>query len=127
MPGYKLPPPRSELKWLAVDFDDSICQSNWSVDNPTARPGAPIKSSVEQIHRCIGLGWKIAVHTARPWSEYEIVESWMDFHKIPFTRIICGKVLAFSYLDDRAKYIGSKDWTSGLSRDHRATCNCGGN
>lgn len=100
------PPPRSDLKWLAVDFDDTLCKSTWSPENPLAIPGDPIDANVEELRRCVALGWRIAIHTARSWAEFEVVESWLDYHNIPFKTIVCGKLLAYRMVDDRNAMLG---------------------
>ena len=106
MTRYTPPPPRADLKWLAVDFDDTLCRSTWSPENPLAPPGDPIKENVAELRRCVGLGWKIIIHTARSWAEFEIVESWLNHHDIPFKTIVCGKLLAYRMVDDRNAMLG---------------------
>lgn len=100
--GTFVPPAqRDKLIWLAVDFDGTIAESTWSPENPNAVPGPPIEHSVSEINRCVAEGWKIAIHTSRSWAGYELIEKYMIDHNIPFHKIICGKLLAHRYIDDR--------------------------
>lgn len=104
------PPPRGELLWDAVDFDGTLCYSTWTVGNPNAVPGPPIWSNVTKLHRLVEAGRKVIIHTARPSSDYELIESWLNYHKIPFDRIVTGKLLAARYIDDRAVLADAETW-----------------
>ena len=103
---FNPPPPRSDLRWLAVDLDQTLAESNWSPDNPFAPPGDPIKENVAELRRCVSLGFKIVIHTARSWAEFEVIEKWLNHHDIPFKTIVCGKLLAYRMVDDRNSKLG---------------------
>jgi len=99
-----------ELKWLAVDFDETLAKNS---GYPDFTPGEPVEGAVEAMKKLNNLGWKIIIHTARHWSDYSGIENWLNFYKIPFRRIVCGKLMARYYIDDRA--IGFRgDWNSVL-------------
>lgn len=104
------PPQREELIWAAVDFDGTIAYSTWSADNPTALPGDPIPENVHKLWQLANDGYKIIVHTSRSWADYELIEAYMIKHGLPFSRIICGKLLAKVYIDDRAVHADDDDW-----------------
>lgn len=104
------PPPRGELLWDAVDFDGTLSQGTWSVDNPTAVPGPPILENVIKLWELVDAGRKIAIHTARPSSDYELIEKWLLHYRVPFNRIITGKLLAARYIDDRAVPADAESW-----------------
>jgi len=70
--------------------------------NPTAPPGPPIAANVAKYYRARAKGFKTWIHTARPNSDYELVESWFDFWGIPLDGIETGKPLFYRYIDDRA-------------------------
>lgn len=101
---------RSDLKWLAVDFDGTLCRSNWSVDNPTAVPGEPIAANIAKLVKCVNKGYKIWIHTARPSTDYEMVEAWLNHWGIHFDGIVTGKILAYRYIDDRAVNADAEEW-----------------
>lgn len=107
---YSFVPPeqRSKLLWLAVDFDGTLAYSTWSPENPHALPGDPIEENVTELKRCVNKGWKSAIHTSRGWADYEILEAWLDFHDVPWDKIICGKLLAHRYIDDRNAMLGTQ-------------------
>jgi len=124
--SFIAPPHRSHLKWIAVDFDDTLARSNWSPDNPHALPGLPIWDNIDELLRCVGLGWKIVIHTARGSADYEIIESWLNSYRVPFHHIVTGKLLARAYIDDKAKNANSRDWLAEPAKGHCDTCTCEG-
>lgn len=121
MSDFIPPPQRGDLKWLAVDFDNTIVRSRWTVDNPTAVPGEPIWGNVSKLNAAVAMGYKVWVHTARPWSDYEIVEACLLYHGIHFDGIVCGKLLALAMIDDRGVHESAESWTNG---GHCGTCRC---
>lgn len=87
-----------KLRWLAIDFDNFIAETSGYPDYNIL---SPIKGAVEFLQQLEKDGWKIIIHTARPWADYEKIEKWLYFHNAPHRRIVCGKLLAKYYLDDR--------------------------
>jgi hypothetical protein len=106
MAVFQPPPPRTDLKWVSVDFDNTLCVS----EPPTYSPGEPIVANIRQLEWIKRYGFKIVIYTARPWSEYETVESWLLFHGVPFDMIQCGKLLTVAHFDDRAYNASEPDW-----------------
>ncbi len=104
-------PPREDLKWLAVDLDKTLADTLPLEDILAGGIGKPILSNVEKLKQAHNKGMKIVIHTARGWAEFERIESWLNEHEIPFKTIVCGKLLAYSYVDDRAVPEWFKDWT----------------
>jgi hypothetical protein len=121
-------PPRSSsnLLWAAVDLDGTLAEGIWTPDNPTAAIGDPIWDNVTKATLLVNAGYKIVVHTSRPWHDYEAIESWLRYHGFDHlwgnTRIICGKVLAAIYIDDRGRHADAKNWfppkAAALDEDH---------
>lgn len=99
---YKSVPPRSDLKWLGVDLDGTLAAPIWTADNPTSDIGDPLRNNVARLRRAVDKGYKIIIHTSRPWTDYENIEGWLNYHAIPFKEIQCGKPLYYRYIDDRA-------------------------
>lgn len=91
-------PTNDELKWLLIDFDDTIARNT---GHPEYLPTVPVEGAIEALQKLHREGWKITIYTARPWSGYKIVEDWCDKHEIPHRRIICGKPLGRWIIDDR--------------------------
>lgn len=110
MTTFRPPPPRDELLWDAVDFDGTLCHSTWTVGNPNAVPGPPIWANVVKLLELREEGRKTIIHTARPSSDYELIESWLNYHGVPFDRIVTGKLLAARYIDDRAVPADAETW-----------------
>jgi hypothetical protein len=110
MADFEPPAPRSDLKWLAVDLDGTLAEPLWTPDNPTTRVGEPIWRNVLKLRTAVAAGWKVVVHTSRPWTDYETIELWLLFHGIPWDKIQCGKLLAALYVDDRARHAEAESW-----------------
>jgi hypothetical protein len=98
---YNPPPPRSDLRWLGVDLDGTLAEPIWTPDNPTSEIGNPLPNNVAKLKRAVAKGFKVVIHTSRPWTDYEHIEYWLRFHEIPFKEIQCGKPLYYRYIDDR--------------------------
>ena len=100
------------LSWIGVDLDKTLAENT---DYPDFKLLKPIKGAVEAMEKLNSKGWKIIVYTARPWGDYQMIENWLDKYKIPFRRIVCGKVLLRFLVDDRA--IGFRgDWDDVLKQ-----------
>ena len=50
------------------------------------------------------------VHTARPWSDYEAIQKALNAVGWGHLRIVCGKLLAMAYIDDRAINASEESW-----------------
>lgn len=107
---FQQPPPRSNLLWLAVDLDGTLAKPVWTPDNPTSEIGDPIWSNISKLRLAVEAGYKIVIHTSRPWTDYEAIESWLNHWRIPFSRIVCGKILAALYIDDRGRHADAESW-----------------
>jgi hypothetical protein len=108
--SYPHPSPRRNLMWAGVDLDGTLAAPVWTPDNPTSEIGAPLADNVLKVYRLYEAGYKIIIHTSRPWTDYEAVESWLRYHGIPFREIQCGKPLFAVYVDDRARNARDDDW-----------------
>lgn len=95
-----------ELIWAAVDFDGTLAESVW----PEAGIGRPIDRNVAKVRELSARGYKIVIHTARGWEAYQPIETWMGQHAVPFDKIVCGKLLARVYIDDRAVPANAAVW-----------------
>lgn len=104
------PPPRGTLQWAAIDFDGTIAESCWSIDNQSSDCGKPIESGVRKLNDCRAQGYKIVIHTSRAWTDYEIIEAWLKHYGIHFDKIVCGKLLAHMYVDDRGVHASEDVW-----------------
>ena len=100
-------PDREKLIWAAVDLDGTLAESVW----PDPGVGPPIPAGVAKARELHRQGWKIIIHTSRSWESYELIEAWLWANKLPYSRIVCGKVLAAVYIDDRAIHSSDPDWS----------------
>src|ERR1035441_8538862 len=118
--------PRENLIWAAIDLDGTLAEGIWTPDNPTAAIGDPIWGNVTKATLLVQAGYKIVVHTSRPWHDYENIEAWTHYHGFDHLwgniRIICGKVLAAIYVDDRGRHPDAESWIppkgAVLNEDH---------
>lgn len=99
-----------DLKWVGVDLDGTLFHNNWSPENPTADVGDPIAENVYKLYDLIASGYKLVIHTSRPWADYVKIERALNEADIPFKAIVCGKLLAAAYIDDRAMSDSEPDW-----------------
>lgn len=96
-----------EMKWVGVDFDGTICHNS---GYPDFTPTDPIIGAKLALEALTCSGYKVIIFTARPYSDYRIIESWLEEQGIPFRRIICGKPLLKFMIDDRnIEFVGSWD------------------
>lgn len=119
--GFSMPP-RADLKWLAIDLDNTLAQSLWTSENPTSEIGDPIQANVDKLKAAVEAGWKVVIHTARSWEAFEAIEGWLNYHGIPFDKIQPGKILAAVYWDDRGGHESAPSWIPGKA--HCASCTC---
>lgn len=103
-------PLRDKLIWVGVDLDGTLAEPLWTPDNPTSEIGDPIPESMEKVQELVSAGYKIIVHTSRPWTDYQIIEQWLNHYEIPFKEIQCGKPLYAAYIDDRAINATESSW-----------------
>lgn len=100
-------PDRQRLNWLAVDLDGTLAESIW----PAGGIGSPIWSNVAKVHHAHAEGWTIVIHTSRGWEAHETITGWLRKYGIPFQAVVCGKLLAAGYVDDRAILPSAELWT----------------
>lgn len=110
MTTFQPPPPRADLKWIGVDLDGTLALPVWTPDNPTSLIGDPIWTNVAKLKIALAKGFKAVVHTSRPWTDYEGIESWLHHWQIPYSQIQCGKPLFYRYIDDRGVNAGAEEW-----------------
>jgi hypothetical protein len=99
-----------EIKWVGVDFDETIANNS---GYPDYIPAEPLKGAMESLLKLDQNGYKITIFTARPWVDYSNIEKYCEFYNIPARRIICGKPLFKCMIDDKG--IGFRgDWDKTL-------------
>jgi hypothetical protein len=107
-----------ELRWLLVDLDNTIAHSSY----PDFKLQNPIEGAKKFLDKLVTDGWKIIIYTARSWTEYELIEAWLDKNEMPFRRIVCGKPLGRFSIDDRnLEFNGS--WEQAYNRLQEAIKN----
>ena len=106
-PDYR---PNEDLLWIAIDLDNTLAEGIWTPENPTPEIGPPIKANVNKCWQLVYAGFKIVIHTSRGWTDYERIEKWAIKNSIPFSLIVCGKLLARAYIDDRNLDINRFSW-----------------
>ena len=84
---------RKQLLWVGVDLDGTLATPLWTPANPTHEIGDPIPENISKVYELVRAGFKIIVHTSRPWTDYEAIENWLQHYGIPYKEIQCGKPL----------------------------------
>lgn len=102
--------PRSVLLWVGVDLDGTIAEPLWTPEHPTSEIGAPIWRNLGKLVELTEHGYKVVIHTARPWTDYEAIETWLEHYQIPWHQIQCGKPLFALYVDDRGRHSEEESW-----------------
>lgn len=102
--------PRSVLLWVGIDLDGTIAEPLWTPENPTSEIGAPIQLNVEKLKAVVAAGYKVVIHTSRAWTDYEAIETYLNYHGIPWHQIQCGKPLFALYVDDRGRHESAESW-----------------
>lgn len=103
-------PPRKDLKWLAVDLDGTLCWPTWKPDQKRSVIGDVIPENYAKLMEAHFAGYNIIIHTARHWTDYEMIEAWLNKHEIPHRGIICGKILSAAYIDDKSINARAASW-----------------
>lgn len=98
--------PAEEDLPIAVDFDGTLAVSVW----PDPGIGAPIRRNIVKVRELYRAGYQIVIHTARPHTDSLDLSLWLMDHNVPFDRIVCDKLLARLYVDDRARHADEADW-----------------
>jgi histidinol phosphatase-like enzyme len=93
-----MPPPRKQLNWIGVDFDDTIVKNTGF---PDFEPTEIIDGAKEALDELVKNGYKLVIFTARSWSDHELVEDFLKDNGIKFKSVICGKPLFHRMIDDR--------------------------
>lgn len=107
------PTPRAHLKWVGVDLDGTLAEPVWTPANPTSRIGDPMARNVAKLRAVVEAGYKIHIHTSRPWTDFEAIEFWLNLNAIPWDAIQCGKPLYALYIDDRGRHESATSWVPG--------------
>ena len=93
-----MPIENNELKWIGLDLDETLAHNTGMPDFNLQEPTEGAKEFVDQI---VEDGYKPIIFTARGWTQYNIIEEWLDKHEIQHRRIICGKPLLKYMIDDK--------------------------
>jgi len=107
---YQNQPPVGDLMWAAVDLDGTLAEGIWTPDNPTSEIGYPIWENVHKARDLEAAGYKIIIHTSRSWTDYQNIKGWCNHYNVPCRRIVCGKLLAKVYIDDRGVHADEESW-----------------
>lgn len=85
-------------KWtFAIDLDGILC-----IGGPVEKYGIakPIIENINKVNMLYDKGYNIIIYTARSWGHYDLTKSWLKSHKVKYTELVMGKVLAHYYIDD---------------------------
>lgn len=95
---------------IAVDFDDTLTISLWSPTNPTHEIGPTLESNLAKAKKLVEDGYYLIIYTARGWEDEEAIAQWCKDNDLPVLRVVCGKPIAISYIDDRGCHESEEQW-----------------
>lgn len=107
--GFHMPPV-TDLNWYGVDLDNTLAEDIWRPEATKSFIGDPIEENIVKLMEIALAGGKIHIHTARPGSEYAMIEGWLRYHELPYNQIQTGKPLYRKYIDDRAVNASASSW-----------------
>jgi len=87
-------------KIIAIDIDGIICEEpdHWS----KYYEAKPIWNNIEIIRKLYNtLNVEIVLYSARYPEDRKVTEEWLQRFKIPYHRLVLGKLQAHYYIDDR--------------------------
>lgn len=87
------------MRTVVVDLDGVICEERPTFERSLAEPVPGARAALERFRED---GWRIIIHTARSWAEYEMTMEWLYDNGISFDQLIMGKPIATIVIDDRA-------------------------
>lgn len=87
------------MKTAVIDIDGVICEERPTFERSLAEPLAGAR---DEVDRLADAGYRIVLHTARSWSEYEMTERWLHDHGIYYDVLVMGKPVADIVVDDRS-------------------------
>jgi hypothetical protein len=99
-------PEDSDVQFVAVDFDGTLFESVW----PDPGIGDPIHGNFAKLDAVVAAGWTPVVYTARSWTDYDAIRHALAGMGYPGIRVVCGKLLAVKYIDDRALVAEDASW-----------------
>lgn len=104
--------PRDKFIWYGLDLDGTLAYQIHDPDDWTTwyAIGPPIWDNVDKAFEVKRAGYKIVIHSARPWDMYELVENWLNKHAIPWDKIVLGKFNCHRFVDDKAVNASEDTW-----------------
>jgi hypothetical protein len=105
-------PERAELLWYMVDLDGCIAEAVYDSSDPSTamKIGPPILKNIAKLHEVVYAGYKVVIHTSKPWAAHEAIAAWLEHYGVPYKTIQCGKPLGHRYVDDRAINSNEESW-----------------
>ncbi len=103
--------PQTNLRNLAVDLDGTLAWPTWKPSQQRSVIGDPIPENIAKLEEALAAGFDYEIHTARPWTDREMILEWVKYNRLPEpTAVVCGKLLAHKYIDDKAINARDERW-----------------
>jgi len=81
------------MRVIAIDFDNTLYDGIDIIEKGRAL----LMKYYREPDTCI------IIYTARRWEDFFIVKTILDFERIPYDAIVCEKLRADLYIDDKAE------------------------
>ncbi len=101
-------PDQTDHPVVGVDFDGTLAEVPDYARGE--KIGAPITSGFAKLAKVVEAGWIPVIHTSRGWWDYYPIKNWMSIMGYPDIPIVCGKLLAMAYIDDRSINATEDSW-----------------
>jgi uncharacterized HAD superfamily protein len=87
------------MKTAVIDIDGVICEERPTFERSLAAPTTFAREAISTLAKS---GYRIILHTARSWSEYEVTVRWLYDNGIFYDSLVMGKPVADIVVDDRS-------------------------
>jgi uncharacterized HAD superfamily protein len=85
---------------IAVDLDKTLCKEECFTEEECFY-ATPIKKTIDKINNLNRKGHFIIIHTSRKEDLRLITEYWLKKNKVSYNVLVCEKLWADYYIDDK--------------------------
>jgi hydroxymethylpyrimidine pyrophosphatase-like HAD family hydrolase len=94
---------------IAFDLDGTLARETPGKEG--GEIGEPIFPNIDLAMKWMREGNLVFIFTARGWWEYEVIRSWMEKNGLKDAVLVCGKLHADIYFDDRGRQLDENTLT----------------
>lgn len=87
-------------KTIIVDFDNYICNTVKGANREPVITDKPLVPVIKLLQKLYEEHDEIVIHTSRPEKDKYDIAVYLQWYKVPFSKIVCGKPKGDFYLGD---------------------------